>query len=171
MDAPASCELCGFSWEAFNAEVVAGRLLAEATFLNAELRGGGDDLDRRLSSEHWSAREYAGHVRDVLIAVRDRMVTASIIDHPTGQPIYREERVALGLYAREDAGELGNAILVAATALARTVEALAATASSRSMRYGSVPPFDFDADLGWVAQQGLHELAHHRGDIAAALAS
>ena len=52
--------------------------------------------------------EYGAHVRDVLLVLRDRFVVGVVADNPGFTPMYRDERVDLGMYGGEDAGGVGN---------------------------------------------------------------
>lgn len=46
---------------------------------------------RRPSPDRWSANEYAAHVRDVLLTIRDRLVIGLVEDNPRFKPVYRDE--------------------------------------------------------------------------------
>jgi len=86
----------------------------------AETRGGrragapGVALDASPVAPPKRALEYACHVRDVLLAVRERVLTTLVVDDPEVPPLYREERVTLAGYAAEDLAEAVGEIDVAA---------------------------------------------------------
>ena len=68
----------------------------------------------RPEPARWSALEYGAHLRDVLISLRERTLTASIEDHPTGAPIHRDERVDLGFYSLDDPATVAAELRAAA---------------------------------------------------------
>lgn len=117
----------------------------------------------RPSDERWSTSEYACHVRDVILSLRERVILASVLDQPTGTALYRDDRVRIGLYANESVSHVSNDISSAADLLARTIAALPEGFDQRTMIYSAQTPME--VTLQWVAAQGLHEAVHHLGDI------
>src|SRR4051794_34185321 len=94
-----TCSICGFAWETVAAAEVGDRIRAGTAGIAAAVSAAPERAGVRPSPERWSALEYTAHVRDVLLHVRDRIVIALVEDEPTFKPLYREERVDLGLYA------------------------------------------------------------------------
>jgi hypothetical protein len=85
--------------------------------------------------DRWSILEYGGHVRDVLLSIRERVILAAIVDVPTGTPIYRDERIDLGFYAEDTVKEVMNELEMAALLFAKTVTTLPAHFDTRELIY------------------------------------
>jgi hypothetical protein len=113
----------------------------------------------------WSPLEYAGHLRDVCLHVRDRLVIGLVEDTPSFKPLYRDERVDLGLYAGDDPSTVADELEWSAELFARTFERLAPGALDRTVIY--VYPAAAERTLRWVGQQVVHEVEHHLGDVRA----
>jgi hypothetical protein len=91
------------------------------------------------------------------------LILASVLDHPTGTAIYRDDRIRIGLYANENVSDVVNDLVMAADLAARTIAVLPNGFDGRTMTYSAQTPAD--VTLQWVAAQGLHEVVHHLGDI------
>jgi hypothetical protein len=107
--------------------------------------------------------EYRAHVRDVAYLVRDRLVRALVEEEPESPPLYREERVALGLYERDEAATVAGELLHAAELVVRTLAALDEDQWRRKLHYGY--PTGALRTIQWTAAQVLHEFEHHGDDI------
>jgi hypothetical protein len=158
-----SCEVCGFEWDAVGDDLQE-RIVAGVDAFAAHLRGRGAAASVRPEPEVWSALEYGCHVRDVLHNVRDRLVLAAVVETPDPPPLYRDDRVRLGLYEGEDPAVVADELALAGRLFARTVGALAPHAD-RLLRYAYPRPAD--RTIRWAAAQALHEVEHHLGDIRA----
>lgn len=158
------CEDCGFAWEEVPDAAIAERIRGGAGTL-AGLLARIPDPDRRPRPDRWSAVEYGAHVRDVLLHVRDRVVIALVEDDPGFKPLYRDERVALGLYAREDATTVAGDLTTAAALFTRTWAALDAAQLDRPCQYTF--PVPTTRSVRWMGQQVVHEVEHHLGDVRA----
>jgi hypothetical protein len=158
-----SCEVCGFLWDSVSADQIPARLHAAAASFNAVLAKAGPLAEIRPESDRWSALEYASHLRDVMISIRERIIAAAILDDPTGTPIYREERVSLGLYADDRAADVAIELEVLANLLAKTVAALPSGSLERTLIYSSLSPDR--VTIRWAATQAIHEAEHHRADV------
>ncbi len=121
----------------------------------------------RPDAERWSILEYGAHLRDVFLSLRERILAAVIVEHPTGQPIYREERVNLGFYDGDTPEDIALELDVASGLLLKVLERLPEGAASRRMRYS--PVTNLEVTVGWVAAQAAHEAEHHLGDVQANL--
>ena len=96
---PHSCPECGFVWDGVSrTEAISGINESVAAFVGV-IESAGEMALIRPESLRWSIVEYAAHLRDVFISLRERTILASVVNNPTGQPIYRDERVNLGFYA------------------------------------------------------------------------
>ena len=163
-----TCEVCGFAWEAVGAGEVGPRIVAGSTAIADLVGRAGAAASTRPSDAQWSALEYAAHVRDVLLHVRDRMVIGLVEDDPTFKPLYREERVDLGLYAADTPGVVVAELAMAAGLFARTFAALEAEQLAREVQY--TYPVVATRTVLWMAQQAVHEVEHHHGDVETGLA-
>lgn len=118
---------------------------------------------RRPSAARWSMIEYGAHVRDVLLTVRDRLVIGLVEEHPDFKPLYRDERISLGLYRTDTVPAVAEELGSAAAMFARLFDAIDPEQLSRSVQYGFPSPAD--RTLLWMGQQVVHEIEHHLGDI------
>jgi hypothetical protein len=155
-------------WASVTTGDVGTRVRAGSRALGAELRAAPADLvARRREPAVWSALEYGGHVRDVLLHLRDRLVVGIVEDTPSFKPLYRDQRVDAGLY-REDRPDVVAAELeVAADLFARTFALLDADQLARPVRYAY--PTEQVRTVLWMGQQTVHEVEHHLADTTAAL--
>ena len=158
-----SCEGCGFVWDEVPDADVAPRLRAGTEMLGRLLRNTPDVASTRPTPDRWSMLEYGAHVRDVLLVLRDRFVVGVVADNPGFTPMYRDERVDLGMYGGEDAVALATELEVAAALLVRMVEALSPEQLERTCQYGYPGPST--RTLRWMAAQAVHEVEHHLGDV------
>src|ERR1700722_5723151 len=111
----------------------------------------------------WSALEYAGHLRDVFLAQRDRALLALVVDTPTFVPIYRDERVGLARYNDDRPEGVGGELVMAADLFARLFERLSAAQLARPCIYNYPAPAE--RDVGWMGRHTLHEAIHHLADV------
>jgi hypothetical protein len=157
------CDVCGFTWDSVGVRDVAGRL-GEATRSFIEVvTDAGPLVARRPSPARWSVLEYAGHLRDVLISLRERVIAATIVEHPTGAAMHRDERVALGLYHGDAPDDVAREISVLSALFVKTLAAVPAKAFDRTMTYSPVTPQV--VTITWVAAQAVHEAEHHLDDV------
>ena len=102
MMAPQTCPDCGFDWGDLPTAAYASHLADLAARYRVILTATPEpELRRRPAPEVWSALEYACHVRDVLLAQRERIYLALVEDRPSFARMNREERVTLARYAEE----------------------------------------------------------------------
>jgi hypothetical protein len=117
----------------------------------------------------WSPVEYAGHVRDVLFNIRDRLIVALNEDNPLRKGMFGVSRVELGLYDGDEPEVVGAEVVMAASRFARTGEPIPQDLRPRTMVYGY--PRAADRSLSWIAAQALHEVEHHLADIRVGIAA
>lgn len=158
-----TCEGCGFAWVDVDAADVAERAVAGADAIADLVRADPAAAHRRPLPERWSALEYGAHVRDVLLHVRDRLVIGLVEDDPSFKPLYRDQRVDLGLYASDEPEVVAVELEMAARLFARTFAVLDADQLARPCQYAF--PTLSTRTLLWMAQQVVHEVEHHRGDV------
>lgn len=168
------CEQCGFVYGDHPTNGVVAELAQlgpsyrsrlEPPDGNASRAGGSWDavLRQRPRPEVWSALEYACHLRDVVLAQRERLYLALVEDRPSFAPIYRDQRVALARYGSEHPGRVADAIEVALALICRGFDGLDAGQWSRTCVYNFPAPRE--QTMVWLAQHTLHEGHHHLGDI------
>ena len=164
MMAPQTCPDCGFDWGDLPTAAYASHLAELAARYRVILTATPElELRRRPAPEVWSALEYACHVRDVLLAQRERIYLALVEDRPSFARMNREERVTLARYAQESparvADELDLAFRLVTTALTGRDDADWA----RLLLYNYPGPTEHD--LAWLGRHTIHECEHHLVDI------
>jgi DinB family protein len=157
------CEGCGFGWDDVADAEVAPRIRSGTDMLARLLRNTTDIATARPTAGRWSMLEYGGHVRDVLLVLRDRFVVGVVTDNPGFTPMYRDERVDLGMYGADDPEGVAAELEVAAGLLVRMIETLSPEQLDRTCQYGYPAPTT--RTLRWMAAQAVHEVEHHLGDV------
>jgi hypothetical protein len=157
------CEVCGFRWDTVDSAEIGSRIDAATTEIAAVIVADAERSAVRPSPERWSATQYAAHVRDVLITLRDRLVIGLVEDDPSFKPLYRDERVDLGLYDSDTAGAVADELEAAAAMFIRLFEAIDPALLTRTVQFGYPAPAQ--RTLLWIGQQVVHEAEHHRSDI------
>lgn len=157
------CEICGFAWESVSDDDIPTRIIRGTKIISDTLRSDRSDIAARPAPDRWSALEYAAHVRDVLLHVRDRLVIGLSEDNPEFKPLYREERVDFGLYAADTPPVVAAELDIAAALFARTFLAIRPDQLDRPCQY--LYPVPATRSLRWMGQQVVHEVAHHGDDI------
>ena len=157
-----SCEQCGFDFETLEASEVGPRIRAGAEAVASALSNLSSP-ERRPSVERWSANEYAAHVRDVMLTIRDRLVVGLVEDNRGFKPVYRDERLSMGLYRADTAVELATELRAAGPMFVRLFDAIPIDQLSRQVRYGYPDPET--RTLLWMGRQAVHETEHHLRDI------
>jgi hypothetical protein len=158
-----SCEVCGFVWDDVPDDDIAPRVRAGIEMLARLLRNTPDVATRRPTPDRWSMLEYGAHVRDVLLVLRDRFVLGVVVDNPGFTPMYRNERVDLGMYGRDDPVAVAAELEVAAGLLTRLLATLSPEHLDRTCQYGYPGPST--RTLRWMAAQAVHETEHHLADV------
>jgi hypothetical protein len=120
-------------------------------------------LTARPSQGVWSPLEYACHVRDVLLAQRERVFLALVEDCPSFAPIYRDQRVELARYAGEKPRDVIAQIEMASSMVAYAFGGLDDDGWGRLCLYNY--PVLARRSIAWLAAHTLHEGEHHLGDI------
>jgi DinB family protein len=157
-----TCAQCGFSWATLSRAEIAARMSSSVeSFVDVIVRAG-PAAGRRPNEERWSILEYGGHLRDVVLSIRERIVLASILDTPVGQPIFRDERIDLGFYAQDAASDVLAELQVAAYLYLKTVATLPEDFEGRTLIYSSRTPLE--VTISGAMSNALHECEHHLGD-------
>lgn len=163
------CDQCGFVYSDHDRSSVAAEIADLGPNFSSILRSdspnapGLDRLSSRPSADVWSPLEYGCHVRDVLIAQRERLFLALVETTPRFAPIYRNDRVLLARYAEESPNQVGTEIAFAAAMAAWAFDGLDSSAWDRTCIYNFPEPSE--RSLLWLAQHTLHEGRHHLRDI------
>ena len=160
---PASCEGCGFIWADVSPLAAPERIATALDRFGDVIEQSGEAALIRPTDVRWSIVEYAGHLRDALLSMRERIILASILDTPMGTPIFREERIALGFSRLDSPVDVSQELAVAGGLFIKTVMALPDEFEARPLFYS--PINTAPTTIGWVIAQGVHECEHHLGDV------
>jgi len=164
---PEHCPVCGFTFTGRSIEDAITDLSALAEAWRELLRETGP-LGLRPSPERWSALEYAGHVRDVLLSIRERCILAVIREDGIGAPIHREERMDAGLGVCGTPRDVARDLAMATSLLQRTLLEMHGHDDERVIQYSPISPFT--TSVQWMANQAAHESGHHLNDARASFA-
>jgi hypothetical protein len=168
------CAECGFVYADHGKGTVVGELRSLDGRYAARLRSGAGDaaqsaaLRRPRRPSEWSALEYGCHIRDVLLAQRERLFLTLVENRPSFAPIYRDQRAALARYSEEQPEQVAIEIGVAAGLIARAFAGCDSAAWDRTCIYNFPEPAEHSVE--WLAQHTLHEGEHHLADIDRSLA-
>lgn len=162
------CSECGFEYIALDRAGISGALRLVAAQYRARLVGCDTwALRHRPRPDVWSPLEYAAHVRDVLIAQRERSALALRSNQPTFTSMRPDELVGERRYNDEDPAEVASQIEHAADLLASLLDGLSESEWGRTGIYNWPAPAS--RDLSWIGRHTVHELVHHLLDITRAL--
>jgi hypothetical protein len=157
------CEVCNFVWEAISIEEIPSRLDRAVNHMIDIVRINEKTIATRPSPERWSILEYASHLRDVLFNIRDRLIVACVEDKPVPPPMYREERVAMGLYKVDSPDDVCAELAVASELFIKFAKTCTPSMLQRELFYGY--PTLVYRTIAWGLAQALHECEHHLGDV------
>jgi len=107
--------------------------------------------------------EYAGHVRDVLVIQRERILRTLFENEPTTTPMRQDDRVEIGEYRDWSIQDLAFEVKSAGRWLAQTVERFEGATWDRRIIYNY--PSSASRSLLWVTAHTIHEVVHHTQDI------
>jgi hypothetical protein len=160
------CDECGFDYYDFARHEIPDRLVALAAAHDERL----SETPFAYASQHpvegWSALEYGGHVRDVLVEQRERVSRALVEDEPEFAPmggVGREQLAVDRRYNQADPAVLARQVVAAAEALAALLNSLDDAGWSRTGIYGY--PTREARPVDWIGRHTVHELHHHLGDL------
>ena len=166
------CDGCGFVFDDVPVRDIAERVRSFGPRYGTALRAhSGPDGERQLrqrpAAETWSAVEYACHIRDVLLAQRERIMRVLFEDCPTFPLMHRDERVAVSGYAEEAGTEAAAELEVASNLASRVFASLRDEHWQRRCIYPFPTPTE--RTLAWLGRQTVHEGEHHLMDLNSAL--
>ena len=154
-----TCTDCGHDGLALHGRAASSALRREVTDLVHVLR------DRQQTTPwpagSWSALDYAGSIRDILLVAREHTLQARSATSPVVSWPDVAQRADWGEYDRLSTSEAAAEIAQAARRLGDTWERLSTTDWNRTLRYAA----DTDAvdhDLSRLAARIVHEVIHHR---------
>jgi len=157
-----SCAQCGFSWATLTRAEFATRMSAAIESFVDVMATAGAAVDLRTSAERWSILEYGGHLRDVILSIRERIVLASILEVPVGTPIFRDERIDIGFYGQDTASDVSVELQVTTFLFLKTVATLPANYENRRLVYSTNTPLEIT--ISGAMSNALHECEHHLSD-------
>jgi hypothetical protein len=158
-----NCAECGFVYDLSRAADVPALAKDHALEYQDLLRSDPVALRRRPVPDVWSALEYACHMRDVLLVMRERVLAARRDDTPVVTSMGRDERVEHDGYAEEEPADVARQLSDAAAMFARTLARLSPADWERAMVFPYPEPAE--RSLRWLAEHTLHELRHHLLDM------
>ena len=160
---PESCPDCGFIWDDVAPDEVSARVTSAVGLFSILLIDNAALTHIRIEPERWSIVEYGAHLRDVLLLVRDRVILTALEEVPHPFPLYREERVHLGLYAEDTAASIAEELIVAARLFNSAFNHLYPAHAERTLIYSY--PLGAERSMGWTGAQVVHECEHHFDDV------
>jgi hypothetical protein len=163
------CPDCGFAWVGVPVEAFGPALASLAERYAERLASDEAMLRRRPAPDVWSPLEYACHVRDVLLAQRERVYLALVEERPSFARMNREERVVLARYAEESPAAVQADLRTAFRHMAIALTGRTTQDWARLLIYNYPGPSEHD--LAWLGRHTLHECEHHLVDIDRGLAA
>jgi DinB superfamily len=157
------CSDCGFAWGAIPVASYGPALASLSSRYAERLTGDEARLRRRPAPEVWSPLEYACHVRDVLLAQRERVYLALVEDRPSFARMNREERVVLARYAEETPAAVRSDLSIAFRHMGIALTGRSPRDWARLLVYNFPGPAEHD--LAWLGRHTIHECEHHLVDI------
>ena len=161
------CAQCGFAYDSITARNAADQLESAGATLSATIASAGRRGDNR--ADGWSVLEYGGHVRDVLITQRERLLRARVDPGAQVVPMLTEQRVEWGEYQGLDPINLALELHWSAARLARSLRLLSYYDWDLELIYNYPSPQP--RNLRWLAAHTVHEVHHHYLDIKSLLAA
>jgi hypothetical protein len=111
----------------------------------------------------WSPLEYGCHIRDVLLAQRERVLAARRANCAECAPLGREERVDHDGYGEQDPADVARQLADAAMLFGNVLARLGPEDWDRTVVYNY--PEILERTLRWVAVHTVHDVQHHLLDI------
>lgn len=165
-----TCPECGFEFDAYDPRSVVESIAKAGKRLRAPLTRGLKDEDLRAvlrarpEPDHWSALEYACHVRDALEINVERVEATRTQDSPEFGPFGRDQAVIDRDYNGQNPNTVADEVEIQAAALSAAFAAVPDDAWDRYYARG-----DLKFSLDWMARNVQHEVDHHLLDIGRTL--
>jgi DinB family protein len=168
MSEMAACRECGYDDATTTLPTARMQLLAGAAQIATAITDSPiDTVARRPDPEVWSSLEYACHVRDVLLAQRERTLLALVEENPSFAPIYRDRRATTARYASEAPSDVADHVRTAADLLVWVFDGLDDEQLARPCMYNYPEPAQ--KSVAWLLVHTTHEVIHHEGDVRTGL--
>ncbi len=159
-----ACLECGFDYDSTSLAAAGTTIRLETAAVGDLLLGEADGaINRQPAPGVWSPLEYACHVRDALLAQRERTLLALVEDNPSFVPMYRDQRAVVARYTAETAEDVAAQLSMAAELFVRLFERLDDDQLARPCRYNY--PERTQRIVEWLLVHTAHEVVHHAGDI------
>lgn len=156
------CPECGYDASVVEAGAVADEVRRLTAPWPAVL--GRADVGDRPRPQTWSPLEYACHVRDVCRVFEGRVRLMLDRDDPTFDDWDQDRAAVDGAYATQEPGPVGAELGSAAEAFAELLASVGAGQWERRGLRSNGSAFT----VLTLGRYGLHDLAHHLGDVRAA---
>jgi DinB superfamily len=159
-----SCSGCGFEYDLEQSGLAAASIVEGSLRMGAMLRDPGAEVRLRRVPGQWSPLEYGCHVRDILLTQRERVLLARRERCPSLTPMGRDERAEHDGYSEQDPADVARQLEDSARLFANVLARLGERDWDRTLIYNYPEPTE--RSLRWVAVHTLHEVRHHRLDMA-----
>lgn len=165
-----SCAECGFDFDATDPTAVVDSIAKTGKRFTAPLTRGLKDEDlgavlrTRPEPDHWSALEYACHVRDAMGVHIERLERLETEDKPEYVLFDVEAAPTERNYNGQDPADVAAELDAAASRLAALLAAVPADGWDKSGTRG-----DLEFSRDWMARNVQHEVDHHLLDIGRTL--
>ncbi|MGD8199320.1 DinB family protein [Ornithinimicrobium sp. W1679] len=151
------CAECGFDADV-DVRTVGERLRASVPTWRSRLAE--DDVRERPAPTVWSPLEYAAHVRDVLVVMRERLALMLAEDGAQFAGWDQDRAAVEGRYAEEDPDEVARQLAAEAGSTAEAFDAVPDDAwGRRGFRAGTA------FTVATLAVYLLHDVEHHVHDV------
>jgi hypothetical protein len=156
------CRSCDLRYDEISVPSALGLVDGVVAQRSGLLPGVPDDvLRRRPPTGGWSAVEYAGHVRDVLLTFTVRVHRGVVEDRPALDPMYGDWRAERFRYQDAPLADVLAGMRVAADGFAAEVAEVPGEAWDREV---TRRPAEVRT-VRWLVRQAAHEAVHHQDDI------
>ena len=159
-----SCSECGFEYDLGQSALAGASIVEGSLLIGAMLRDSGAEVKLRRVPGQWSPLEYGCHVRDVLLVQRERILLARRERCPSLTPMGRDERAEHDGYSEQAPAVVARQLEDSARLVANVLARLGDADWDRTLIYNYPEPAE--RSLHWVAMHTLHEVRHHRLDMA-----
>jgi hypothetical protein len=165
-----TCAECGFVFDDFDPNSASESIAKTGKRLRAPLTRALKEEDltallrTRPEPDHWSALEYACHIRDVLDLNVERITRVLAEDRPTFQAMDRDAAVTERNYNGQDPAAVADEIDSNGAALAALLESVPSDSWQRAWVRD-----EFEFSIDWAARNVQHEVDHHLLDIGRTL--
>lgn len=158
------CRQCGFTYDLGLGETARRAERGLDAFKAAVLETSEGERSRRPSPDVWSVNAYTAHMAEAANVIYERVRNIAEQDRPGLEWYDQNEAVERGRYDDHPAAESLKPLQESVEAFARYLAALPEAAWERTGVHSRAG----DVKLSDIAQDMVHELEHHAGDIVRA---